>query len=177
VVNKGEVWDGVWTHPDLLILVGSVLPEFKLFSLNGLDPKLDCGHQGLHRDTLAGPEPERHFTVVNSVWMLDDFSRANGATRFIPQSHLRGDTDNEADLTFADAPAGSVLVFNGSLLHGCSVNVSGWRRRAVHAAWVVRDKPQQTNQRAFLRQSTALRLSPLGRYLLDVGDSEGVHGH
>jgi hypothetical protein len=54
--------------------------------------------------------------------------------------------------------------------------LSRWqaRRRAVHAAWVVRGKPQQLDQREFLRRSTALRLTPLGRYLLDVGDSEGI---
>ena len=136
MVNKGEVWDGVWSHPALITLVASVLPvEFKLFSFNGLDPKPGHGHQGLHRDTLAGPEPdERNFTVVNSLWMLDDFSQANGATRFIPQSHVRGDTDDTADLTYANAPAGSVLVFNGSLLHACSLNVSGARSGAQERA-------------------------------------------
>ena len=66
-----------------------------------------------------------------------------------------------------------VLVFNGSTLHGCSINTSGARRRGVHCAWVVRDKPQQTNQLEFLRPSTARRLTPLGRHLLDVGASEG----
>ena len=72
--------------------VGSVVPDFKLFSVNGVDRTPGQEAQGLHRDTLAGPEPERDFTVVNSAWMLDDFHEANGATRFVPQSHIRGDT-------------------------------------------------------------------------------------
>ena len=173
VVNKGRVFDGLWTHPALLKLVASVLPDFKLFSLNSLDPKHGQGQQGLHRDTLAGPEPSRNFTIVNSVWMLDDFDESNGATRYVPQSHIRANTNNERDVRFAAAPAGSVLVFNGSLLHGASLNRSGARRRGLHCAWVVRSKPQQTDQLRCLRRSTALRLTPLGRYLLDVGDSHG----
>ena len=168
VVNKGRVFDNLWTHPALLKLVASVLPDFKLFSLNGLDPKHGHGQQGLHRDTLAGPEPGRNFTIVNSVWMLDDFDESNGATRYVPQSHIRANTDNEGDVCFAAAPAGSVLVFNGSLLHGASLNRSGARRRGLHCAWVVRSKPQQTDQLKYLRRSTALRLTALGRYLLDV---------
>ena len=49
------------------------------------------------------------------------------------------------------------------------------RRQTPRGAlrWVVRDKPQQTNQLEFLRPSTARRLTPLGRHLLDVGASEG----
>jgi len=110
VVNKGEVFDRLWTHPSMLTLVASALPDFKLFSLNGLDPKPGCGHQPFHRDTLAGPEPDGDWTIVNSVWMLDDFCQTTGATRVVSESHVR-DVDSgpgSPSVRYAEAPAGSV---------------------------------------------------------------------
>ena len=69
-----------------------------------------------------------------------------------------------------------MVVINGSTLHGCCQNTSGARRRGVHCAWVVREKPQQLNQLQSLRRSTAERLTPLGRFILDVGEAEGGPG-
>ena len=112
LVNKGPVFDGVWSHPVLLDLVSSVLPDFKLFSLNGSEPKRGFGGrdaQGrtvpLHRDTLAPPPQDEAWTLVNSVWLLDDFSKSNGATRLRPESHRREGVTEEIYIT---APAGSV---------------------------------------------------------------------
>ena len=44
---------------------------------------------------------------------------------------------------------------------------------AVFYSFACGFQPQQTDQRKFLRADTAQRLTPLGRYLLDVGDSVG----
>eukprot|EP01049_Picozoa_sp_SAG25_P002652 SAG25_NODE_142_length_14075_cov_38.666070_5_plen_117_part_00 len=115
------------------------------------------------------------FAVVNSSWLLDDFSPLVGATRLVPRSHLRlgvrpsDDADDEAIQVVAKA--GSVLVWNGSVWHACCENRSTHaRRRAVHCAWIDRRYAQQTSQRERLRPQTAGRLSPLGRYLLDVAE-------
>ena len=44
--------------------------------------------QVLHRDDSIYPLPEPHAEVVlNTMWAFDDFTAANGATRFIPDSH------------------------------------------------------------------------------------------
>ena len=144
VVNKGEVFDRLWTHPSMLTLVASVLPDFKLFSLNGLDPKPGCGHQPFHRDTLAGPEPNGDWTIVNSVWMLDEFRHTNGATRVVSESHVRGDVDGgpgSPSVRYAEAPAGSVrpLVLEHHLsnsdlvLNGCCRCLSSTVRHCTAA--------------------------------------------
>ena len=175
LVNKGPVFDCVWSHPALLDLVSSVLPDFKLNSLNATEPTKGFGGQDaegntqpLHRDTLAPPPKDEDYTLVNSVWLLDDFSESNGGTRLRPESHRREGATAEVHI---DAPAGSLVVFNGSILHGASFNASGARRRGVFCSWVVRSANQQTDQAKFLRPSTAERLTALGRYLLDVVDT------
>src|SRR2546430_8449361 len=55
------------------------------------------------------------------MWALTDFTEANGATRIIPGSHLRDhspDFGAPYDSIAAEMPAGSVLVWHGSLWHG-----------------------------------------------------------
>ncbi|MXX04142.1 MAG: phytanoyl-CoA dioxygenase family protein [Gemmatimonadetes bacterium] len=180
LINKGSVFDAVYLQPELLTAVYHVLQRpFKLHSLNGHDPLPGSGLQILHADWGQPAAPCGPYHVVNSMWMLDDFTRINGATRCVPGSHrIPGRiTDHIAD-RLADHPdqvyltgsAGSVAVFNGSLWHSSYVNRSDAPRRALHCAFIAREHPQQTNQREYLQAETAQRLSPLARYVLDVED-------
>ena len=175
LANKGEVFDQVYLLPQLLVGVAHVLQRpFKLHSLNGHDPLPDGGLQALHPD---GGCIEGSYSVVNSMWMLDDFSRDNGATRVVPGSHKKsGKIDDyvadrvaeHPDQCHLEAPAGSVAGCNGSVWHSSYRNHSGRRRRTLHCAFIAREYAQQTNQRQYLRPETAVRLSPLARYILDV---------
>jgi hypothetical protein len=61
--------------------------------------------------------------VANTMWMLSDFSAPNGATEVVPGSHLTGAHPPQGDqshcaITSAEAPAGTLLVFDGRLWHG-----------------------------------------------------------
>ena len=178
LVNKGSVFDAVYLQPELLTAVFHVLQRpFKLHSLNGHDPLPGSGLQVLHADWGQPAAPGGPYHVANSLWMLDDFTQANGATRCVPGSHLKPGriTDHVTD-RMADHPdqvhltgrAGSVAVFNGSLWHSSYVNLGGAPRRTLHCAFIAREHPQQTNQREYLQPATAQRLSPLARYILDI---------
>lgn len=178
LVNKGTVFDDVYLQPTLLTAVFHVLQRpFKLHSLNGHDPLPGSGLQGLHTDWGQPTAPGGPYHVANSMWMLDDFTPMNGATRCVPASHRKPEriSDHVAD-SMADHPdqvqltgrAGSVAVFNGSLWHGSYRNRTDAPRRTLHCAFIAREHAQQTNQRDYLRPETARRLSPLARYILDV---------
>ena len=177
LVNKGEVFDGVYLHPALLAAVWHVLRRpFKLHSLNGHDPLPGHGQQELHADWGGERVPDRYH-VVNSMWILDDMTADNGATRIVPGSHrFPGRVGEEVAHRLAphpgeirlEAPAGSVGVFNGSAWHSCTRNRSGAPRRLLHCAFIAREHRQQTDQREHLRPETGRRLGPLARYVLDV---------
>ncbi len=177
LVNKGEVFDGVYLHPALLAAVWHVLRRpLKLHSLNGHDPLPGHGQQELHAD-WGGDRGTGRYHVVNSMWMLDDMTADNGATRIVPGSHLfPGRVGEEVSDRLAphpgevllEAPAGSVGVFNGSAWHSCTHNRSGAQRRLLHCAFIAREHRQQTDQREHLRPETDRRLTPLARYVLDV---------
>ncbi len=80
---------------------------------------------GLHSDTPRPPSgvlPESCNDVVNSALCLTDYSKDDGAIAFVPGSHkLRrfpepGEKIGEA--VAVEAPAGSLIVFNGNVWHG-----------------------------------------------------------
>lgn len=177
LVNKGGVFDGMYIQPMLLAAVWHVLRRpFKLHSVNGHDPLHGHGQQELHAD-WGGERGPGNYHVVNSMWMLDDMTADNGATRIVPGSHLNPGSlaalvqDRLAphpDEIYLTAPAGSVGVFNSSAWHSCTQNTSGATRRVLHGAFIAREHKQQTDQRAHLRPETDARISPLARYVLDV---------
>jgi ectoine hydroxylase-related dioxygenase (phytanoyl-CoA dioxygenase family) len=178
LVNKGEVFDRIYTNPLVLAAARQVIARpFKIHSLNGHDPLPGHGQQSLHPDWGGERDDLSVFSVMNSLWMLDDFTAENGATRIVPGSHrwpghprdqLADLKDTHPQEIYIEAPAGSVAVFNGHTWHGSTNNRSQRSRRVYHCAFVAREYPQQTDQRKYLRPETAARLSPAARWVLDV---------
>jgi len=177
LVNKGAEFDGLYTHPKLLAAITHILgPDIKLSSLNYRAAKPGQGLQKLHVDWKTAVTPGE-FKVCNSIWLLDDFSAANGATRLVPRSHLCGKMPEEVmddphqshpDEIILEAPAGTVIVFNSHLWHGGTVNHTNEPRRAIHSYFCTRDQIQQTPQKELIRQETLNRISEDARWLLDV---------
>jgi ectoine hydroxylase-related dioxygenase (phytanoyl-CoA dioxygenase family) len=182
LVAKGEVFGRAIVLPRVLDCVRSVLgPQIKLSSLNArsADPDGDVP-QPLHVDMSAIPD-ERGYWVCNTVWMLDDFTPENGATRVIPGSHNWGRRPNEVlDDLLAPHPdevlvlgrAGSIAVMNAHAWHGGTVNRSSAPRLAMHAFYCRSDKPQQQYQKQMLPQDVQDRLSPELREMLALDDPQ-----
>jgi ectoine hydroxylase-related dioxygenase (phytanoyl-CoA dioxygenase family) len=178
LVNKSPVFDRIWLNPEVLAAAHHLIVRpFKLHSLNGHDPRPAHGAQPLHTDTSEPRQSVQQCHVVNSMWMLDDVSPDNGATRVVPASHRLSSHPRQAmvdpgaphaDETYLTGPAGTVAVFNGHLWHSCTTNRTTRTRRLVHCAFIGRELPQQTDQRRYLREATARRLSPAARLILDV---------
>jgi ectoine hydroxylase-related dioxygenase (phytanoyl-CoA dioxygenase family) len=180
LVDKGEIFERIIQTPRVLECMEHVLgPRFKLSSLNvrSADPD-NGGSQPLHADSGAVADDQGYW-VCNSVWMLDDFTEENGATRMVPGSHRWGVTPREvvSDL-YAPHPreilltgrAGTVVVMNAHMWHGGTANHTASHRRAMHVYYTRWDKPQQQYQRRLLRAEVQDRLSPAARLLLALDD-------
>ncbi len=180
LVNKGEIFQRAIETPEILECTAHVLgPDFKLSSLNVrvAGPHSNCA-QPLHADSGAVAD-DRGYWVCNSVWMLDDFTNENGAVRMIPGSHKFRRLPQEAlDDPLAPHPhevlltgrAGTIVVMNAHLWHGATANRTPGRRRAMHAFYTRRDKPQQQYQKKLLSADVQARLSPSLRKLLALDD-------
>jgi ectoine hydroxylase-related dioxygenase (phytanoyl-CoA dioxygenase family) len=177
LVNKDPLFEICFTHPRVLAGIAHVLNhDLKLSSLNSRAALPGQGLQALHAD-WSGPVAPGDFYVCNSIWLLDDFTEENGATRVVPGTHLSGQMAREAmtDPKAAHpreqkllAPAGTVVIFNSHVWHGGTLNRTDRPRRALHSYFCRRDQPQQLDQRKYIRPETYQRLSEAARYILDV---------
>jgi ectoine hydroxylase-related dioxygenase (phytanoyl-CoA dioxygenase family) len=180
LVDKGDAFGRAIVLPHVVEYVRHVLgPEMKLSSLNArsADPNGEVP-QPLHVDMAAIPD-ERGYWVCNAVWMLDDFTRENGATRVIPGSHKWGRRPQDV-LEDPSAPhpqetlvlgrAGSIAVMNAHAWHGGTANRTSAPRLAMHAFYCRRDKPQQQYQKQLLRPAVQDSLSPELREMLALDD-------
>ncbi len=177
LVNKGEVFDIFYTHPRVLAGITHVIGQsFKLSSLNYRAAKPGMGLQKLHVDWHDSVIPGE-YKVCNSIWLLDDFSKENGATRIVPGSHLSSDlpqdilTDQEAphpQEVIIEAPAGSVFIFNSHAWHGGTTNHTTKDRRAIHSYFCESNQPQQVDQSRYIKKETLARLSPAAVKMLGI---------
>jgi ectoine hydroxylase-related dioxygenase (phytanoyl-CoA dioxygenase family) len=182
LADKGAILHTVIAMPRVLEYVRHVLgPDVKLSSLNARSVNPDGSRgQPLHADMSAVAD-ERGYWVCNTVWMLDDFTTANGALRVVPGSHRRRQLPQHALADpLADHPeqvlvtgrAGSVVVINAHTWHAGTANRTAAPRTALHAFYCRRDKPQQQYQKALLRPEVQQSLSPSLRHLLALDDPE-----
>ena len=180
LVNKGKIFERAIEAPLVLECMAHVLgPDFKLSSLNVrvAGPHSNSA-QPLHADSGAVAD-DRGYWVSNSVWMLDDFTTENGAIRLVPgsQKWRRLPQDALADPTaphpgqvLLTGRAGTVVVMNAHLWHGATANRTAGQRRAMHAFYTRRDKPQQQYQKNLLSADVQAALSPSLRRLLALDD-------
>ncbi len=78
-------------------------------------------------DPTPSPEPITGPLIINVMWMITDFTVDNGATRFVPGSHLSGrrpDPTRGYDEVVAEGSAGSIVAWDGRTWHGAGLNVT-----------------------------------------------------
>jgi ectoine hydroxylase-related dioxygenase (phytanoyl-CoA dioxygenase family) len=178
----GKLYEGIPVHPNVLPVVEGVLDDGCLvssLSSIAIDPGESA--QPIHADDQLIPLTKPHVpTVCNTMWALTDFTEANGATRIIPGSHLRDhspDFGAPYDSIAAEMPAGSVLVWHGSLWHGGGANTTDERRVGIAmnycAGWI----RQQENQQLGIPRHVAAGFSRRLRQLCGYGVYNGLIGH
>ena len=136
---KSEICARLIEEPRVLKLVRSVLgPDCILsdMSVNCIGPHTEGG--AWHVDVPLGqiPEPLPDFPLtLQNVWMLDDFTAENGATRVVPRSHLRRKKptwgSQQEDEVILTGPAGSVAIWLSNTWHRSGPNSTDRPRHAI----------------------------------------------
>ncbi len=162
LINKGEVFRRILEFEPAAMQGAAVVeqilketlgPGFRYYSFISNIAFPDCYPQGLHQDQSAiHPWITREAPVlVNVVSLLDDVDEHNGGTLVIPGSHRSvADAVAKGEPVGAlppainmEAPAGTVLLMDGRLLHGTGVNRSANERIILTNSCV---KPWLTTQ-------------------------------
>lgn len=142
-------------HPTVLgvcdAILGANSSSYQLHLTQIIDIGAGEPAQQLHRDQWAWdffPFPSGFEVEISTIWAMQDFTERNGATRVIPGSHLwDGERKPSSELTVAaEMPAGSVLVYTGSVFHGGGANQSDAPRMAVNVDYCLGWLRQEENQ-------------------------------
>jgi ectoine hydroxylase-related dioxygenase (phytanoyl-CoA dioxygenase family) len=174
-VNRGPEFDGLYVYRPLLSACWRIIGRpFKLSTMLARTLEPGAPAQPLHVDVNRNADG---WPLVGFIVMVDEFHSGNGATRFVPGSHMwpgEPDTSNGATGTddrevLACGPAGSVIIFHGSVWHGHTANRSTRRRRSIQGAFIPREARAAANQASRMRPETFERIGDLAKYVLDVG--------
>jgi ectoine hydroxylase-related dioxygenase (phytanoyl-CoA dioxygenase family) len=183
---KTRMFDRAATDPMLAEVLDQVLGPHQLSAPVGIRIGPGEKAQILHRDDSIYPLPEPHPpVVVNTMWPLDEFTAANGATRFIPGSHRwepgRRPAADDPVVQAVMSP-GSAMFYLGSLWHGGGANQTGQPRLGVILEYAAGWLRQQENHllavpRAIVRELPERLQDLLGYNIYPpfVGYVDGKH--
>ena len=140
-------------HPMVLGTVAQFLGHATTFQLH-LTQVISIGSgeskQKPHRDQMAFdffPFPSDYHVQCNTMWALTDFTAENGATHIAPgTSSMTDEAATSVAEIQAEMPRGSVLFYDGKVLHGGGANTSDQVRQGVNITYAVGWVRQEENQ-------------------------------
>ncbi len=186
--SKGQVFEELGTEPIALEMAHMVIgDDIRWQAMNFHDPLPHdprC-HQTIHADRAFFPMAAAYLNVI---WVLDDMTAENGATRLVPGSHKRPwplDLDDpKAPVPgeiFAECPAGSVVFVHGDTWHGGRANYTDSLRRAIHMGFACPATPPQYELGGAISDETRNRLGAhaalIPKTLAEFGLEQTTQGH
>ena len=133
---KDRAFADLVSHPRVLRLLDHILePNYLLSAAIAIHLGPGSEAQEFHADDLSYHIPRPRPAVgVTTIWAIDDFTADNGATEVIPGSHRWGEerpTPPDVRARKIIMPAGSVVVFPGTLWHRGGANTTDQPRLAI----------------------------------------------
>jgi ectoine hydroxylase-related dioxygenase (phytanoyl-CoA dioxygenase family) len=183
LLAHGTIYQQVPVHDRVLPIIEGVLDRGCLVSsLSSIHIGPGEAAQPLHADDQLIPLPKPHVSIIcNTMWALTDFTAANGATRLVPGSHRAERSPQPfgepVEARAAEMPAGSVLVFDGSIWHGGGANQTTQRRLGLAMNYCAGWLRQQENQQLGIPIDVARGFSPRLRALAGFGLYRRLIGH
>ncbi|MEM6707468.1 MAG: phytanoyl-CoA dioxygenase family protein [Pseudomonadota bacterium] len=184
LIARSSVVREIAVHPLLLDLCDHLLGPFG----NGYQMHLTQAvaiapgesPQILHRDRglWGGFIPRRIETQLGTMLAVTEFTAENGATRVAPGSqHWDKDKQpTEDELCAATMPAGSILIYSGTVLHGGGANETDETRIGLLLHYCQNWLRQQENQYLSCPPEIAATLDPKLRGLIGYSQGSPVMG-
>ena len=191
LIARGRPFEEIAQHPVSLALLDAMLePNWLLSNCQSIRLYPGETHQPWHTDDGFYPIPRpRPFPLgVSSIWALDPFTVANGATEVVPGSHRWVDERPESIDTLADVMVaaemdpGSVLWFDAALWHRGGANTTDGTRLCMTLQYCQPWLRPQESQLLIAPPDVARRLPDRVRTMLGysihppfIGQVEGKH--
>jgi hypothetical protein len=172
-VNRGPVFDALYIYPPVLTACELVIQQpFRLSALLARTVRPFAPAQGLHIDYAIDTDG---WPMLGFILMVDEFRPDNGATRFVAGSHHAtapngspASPNSVWDHVLACGPAGSMILYNGSVWHGHGANGADQPRRSIQGAYIRRSGTPAVDFRARMHPDTSGRLSAVAKHVLAI---------
>ena len=182
LVNKGRMYEEMIQLPQVLEFQEYLLGDdcvLSSFTVNLIGPGSPAGN--LHADYPLGsfpkPLPLGAF-YANTIFVLDDFTLENGATRMVPGSYTLGygpePEKQYDDVIQLSACKGDIVIFHGATWHGSGANRSE-QERMILLGFFCRSfiKTQQDNFKLAMPEVVE-RATPTLKRLLGFDSQSGL---
>lgn len=212
LVGCERVFEALAEHPLILAVCDEfLLPNYLLTASQAINIHPGETRQAPHTDDAFYRIPRpRPAVSVSTMWAIDDFSVENGATEIIAGSHAWADAELDSVLDSIDfstapvedrvpqdctvspqwekefrpaiMPAGSVMIFLGTLLHRGGPNRAGRPRLAISNQYCQPWARQQENFMLSIAPERTREMSPRLQEMLGysiyppfMGHVRGIH--
>jgi len=182
LVARSETFRTFVTHPLMLSACDAILKpnclHYQVHATAALKIGPGAREQVLHREE----DPYQFFKVprprmiLASMWVITDFTAANGGTKIVPGSHLwpADRTARPDEVVAAAMPAGSVLLWMGGTLHGAGANRTDEWRYGIFLSYSLGWMRQEENQYIDVPNEVARTLSKEVRELVGYRMHMGI---
>ena len=187
LAGKGDPFIALAEHPRIVALLDRVLlPNWLLSTMQSIRLHPGETEQAWHADDAFYLVPRPCGTLaLSAIWAIEDFTEDNGATEVVRGSHLWGHerpAGGGAEPVKAVMRAGSVLVFDGALLHRGGANRSTGTRLCVSPQYCQPFLRTQESQLLIVPPHAAASMSARARAMLGysihppfLGQVDGMH--
>lgn len=184
LIARSEICRRLATNAQLLDIADGMLGKFsptvQLSLTQAVNIASGEGAQILHRDRglWGGHIPRRIETQLGTMIAVTDFTHENGATRVVPGSAV-WDAKRQAEpheIASAEMRAGSILVYNGTVIHGGGPNSTDIPRLGVLLHYTLGWLRQQENMYLSCPPEIAKGFTPQLRRLLGYAQGSPVMG-
>jgi len=207
LVGCGKVFEALAEHPLILAVCDAfLLPNYLLTASQAININPGETRQAPHTDDAFYRIPRPRAAIsVSTMWAIDEFTTANGATEIIAGSHAWADAELNRvldSIDFATAPVedripqecsvapewerqlrpaimapGSVMIFLGTLLHRGGANHSGRPRLAISNQYCEPWARQQENFMMSIPAERTRHMSPRLQAMLGYSIYPPFMGH
>jgi len=186
LLNKGEVFEAMVQHPDVVKITSTFLgDEFILGSIAanrllpggpGQEPHIDYPYWDLYKRSSFPARINSTFPLnLQATILLDPFTPESGATAYLPASQHELTYPNESDRDHFHAHAkrmlgdpGDVVLFNGMCWHCAMPNESAGDRSGILIEYLPKFITPLEDQLSGVRAEVIERGTPLFRQLIGL---------
>jgi len=138
-------------------------------------------NQVLHRENgiyqpYIGYIPKMREFVLSVMWAATDFTKENGATRLVPESHTWSEDRiaKESEIAQAVMPKGSAVLWLSRTLHGAGKSRLAERRTGLFHSFIPDWLRQEENQYLSIPPEIAEKLSDKAKQVIGYSSSNSL---